>query len=144
MNERETVSSSGNPQELPLRVITLSAGGMGVFYGGLSHLVWGSQAGLEVGLGLGGLTAGLALGINSSNRAERFAKEGRPIRAYVEALKSLIESAMGVGVMGAAVGFHLGHIPGAVLGFGVGALIGGGGNWMLVLSKVERGLRYSV
>lgn len=122
--------------------VTLFCGGLfGGIAGGVSHFIGGSDAGLrgiEVGLGFSGFMGGVMLGMTSSERAEAFAKEGRKKRAYVEALKSCMEAAVGFGIAGGSAGYGVANNTGAIMGGFIGMFIGAVGLSQLTFGGVER------
>ena len=112
---------------LSLRDIATGASAVGIVYGATSALIWGPQVGTEVGIGLGSATAGILLGIESSNRAVELAGGGKKVRAYLEALESTLKTAIGLAVAGATAGFGIAGPEGAIWGAATGALIAVGG-----------------
>lgn len=126
-------------------VILFAGGVFGGISGVASNFIWGSEVGLrvgvEVGVGMSGLMGGGIMGIASAERAENFAKAGRKRRAYVEALRASLESAIGLAIAGGTAGYVTGDIPGAVIGVAVGVLIGGGGLSQVAFANVSRGLK---
>lgn len=124
--------------------ITLFAGG---FFGGIAggaSIIGGSgvdlRVGVEVGVGMSAFTGGIIMALTSSERAEKLAKEGRR-RAYLEALKGCVESAIGLALAGGTAGYGVADIPGAVIGGSVGVLVGGVGFGQLAFARVSSGLR---
>lgn len=126
--------------------VTIFAGGVfGGIAGGASNFIWGSEVGLrvgvEVGVGMSGLMGGVIMGITSADRAEAFAKEGRKRRAYVEALRGCLESAIGLAVAGGIAGYGVADIPGAVIGGSIGVLIGSVGFGQVTFGSVSRAVK---
>ena len=131
---------SKQPEELSLGsvgCVTIFAAGV---FGGGSGLIWGTEVGLKVGIGMSGFIGGMLLGLPSADRAEKFAKQGRQKRAYVEALRSLFETAIGLAIGGITAGGGIAGTEGAFIGGGVGVLIGVGGG-QTAFSRVSRALR---
>lgn len=126
--------------------VTIFAGGIfGGIAGGASNFIWGSEVGLrvgvEVGVGMSGFMGGMIMGITSGERAENFAKEGRKRRAYVEALRGCLESAIGLAVAGGIGGYGIADLPGAVFGGSMGILVGGLGLGQVTFRTVSRTLK---
>ena len=111
-----------------LKDIAFGTSAVGIFYGTVAGLIWRNpQVGAAIGLGLGVVTGGILLGIESSNRAIELAREGKKVRAYLRALESTLEAAIGLAVAGAIAGFGIAGLEGAIWGAATGALIAVGG-----------------
>ncbi len=145
MSERPIYSTKPD-QEPERRPITLGQiGGITLFadgvFGGAVGLIWGPQAGIETAIGMSGFMGGMMLGVTSFERAERFAKEGRSKRAYLEALRGSFETAVGLAIAGATTGQAIAEVPGALIGGGFGAFVGIGGFGQFAFATVSRELR---
>lgn len=131
------------PERQPLPLVqvgcaTLFAGG---FFGVGVGLIWGPQAGAETAIGVSGFVGGIIFSINSFERAEKFAKEGRGKRAYLEALRGSFEAGIGLAIAGATAGQAIGEVPGALIGGGFGAFVGIGGFGQFAVSDVSNILK---
>lgn len=152
MPERPIYYTTPNPEQNPIassRLQLIAAGaGMGVFtgivVGAASAYFGGPEAGLrmgtETGLAMGSFMSGIILWMPAKEKAVKFAEEGRKRRAYVEALRGSLESALSLAVSFGTVGLMVGDVPGAVAGGVLGAFIGLGTRNMIVTS-VERTLQ---
>lgn len=114
---------------------------VGGFYGAIGYGIFGRQAGTETAAGLGGTFVGMLFGIQSSDRAEELAQEGKAIRAMFKAVQSSIEHALGIGTGGAAAGYEVAGMKGAIVGAVSGAFIGGVGSAQFNFPRVRLALR---
>lgn len=83
---------------------------------------------LSVGLGAGiGFAAGgLVLGVKSSYEAERYAREGKKLKAHFKIAQAALESSAGAGIGGAIAGYEVKGFIGAMWGGLIGAAVGVG------------------
>lgn len=83
------------------------------------------------------MTAGIGLGSLSFEKAQSLAREGKAIRSLLMATKSGIEFAFGFGAAGAATGFGLAEVKGAIAGGISGAVVGGLGGFQTGIHEVR-------
>lgn len=126
---------------VPVKDKIIMSAAMGIFYGGAAGLIWGLEVGIEVGIGLAIVTGGFVYGIESCNRAIEFAEQGRKVRAYLKALQSTLEFAVGLTGAGAIAGFSIAGPEGAIWGAATGALIGLGGFGLINMDSLSTAFR---
>lgn len=143
MTERSSHFDQGelNHNPIPLADIAMLSSVIGVLYGTGFGLIYGPQVGAEVYIGSVGIIGGISLGIASSNEAIEFARKGKRIGAYLKALESTLEAAIGLAVAGAAAGFGIAGPEGAIWGAATGGIFAGVGEFgqnMHLLSEAFR------
>ena len=94
--------------------------GIGVSAGLISQSIW---VGLAAGFGTGSFIAGRRLSIDAAERAKEFGLQGRKTRAYVEALRSSVDTVSGYALAGAMAGYCFGRNPEAILWSALGGAI---------------------
>ncbi|MCL4365757.1 hypothetical protein M1437_00845 [Patescibacteria group bacterium] len=127
--------------KMSLKDAVMGAVIMSAMFGGASWLIWEPRVGIEVGVGTGGLLGGILLSPLSSDRAVELAKDGKKTRAYVEALRASLESAIGLASAGVIWGYGIGDTKGAIIGGVGGVFIGGIGFGQIAFGGVSRALR---
>lgn len=110
----------------------LLSGLLGTMSGGPAYLVarfltdqeTAQRWGLGVGIGTAAAMAGAKLTHLSIERAEKFAKAGRTVRARWEVARALVEGAVGFGTVGTIIGIGTENIAVGLAGTGTGLLLG--------------------
>lgn len=144
MNERLSHSNQieiNHVPHVPIKDIIIVTTAVGIFYGTGAGLIWGPQVGTEVGIGLASFGGGILLGIESSNKAAEFAREGKKVRAYLKALESTLETAILLAVAGATAGFGIAGPEGAIWGAVAGTFIGEAGHGQITMHLLSEAFR---
>lgn len=124
-------------------LVAASVGGasLGVLVEFIGRTSGRSGVGPEVGVGLGGMVAAACLGSLSSEKAMELARQGKTLRAYLKAVEATIESALAMGVPGAAAGFEAAGVKGAIIGGATGVFMGAVGGFNTEIPRVSKTLR---
>lgn len=120
----------------------------GVFLGAASSaaswLLHGNQVGIEVGIAIGGATTGALWSHQSYQEGLDYAATGNKTRAYIKALESITEAALGGAALLAPLGYHLGSAEGAVFAGIGGGLITGVGSARIVIRDISKRLQEDI
>lgn len=119
----ETVGShllgkSSTTEALTLGVVTGAP--MGVLVGIGAGTLLGARAGVHFGteaaVGFSSAASGVYLSFASEKRAEAYQEAGKPVRAFVESLRSSLEVGVGFAVYPAMLGYIIDGPNGAMIG----------------------------